>query len=81
VAVVRRARRAVRVGVVTSRRWHRRAGGAYVNSNAPVPEGTIVVERGVSAQEFAPKLNRSAADVIRFLPPQRRDGHGDDDPH
>jgi translation initiation factor IF-2 len=32
-----------------------------------VPEGTIVVERGVSAQEFAPKLNRSAADVIRFL--------------
>jgi translation initiation factor IF-2 len=42
-------------------------GGAYVNSNAPVPEGTIVVERGVSAQEFAPKLNRSPADVIRFL--------------
>jgi len=26
-----------------------------------------VVERGVSAQEFAPKLNRTAADVIRFL--------------
>jgi translation initiation factor IF-2 len=42
-------------------------GGNYVASNAPVPEGTIVVERGVSAQEFAPKLNRSAADVIRFL--------------
>ncbi len=42
-------------------------GGTYVASNAPVPEGTIVVERGVSAQEFAPKLNRSAADVIRFL--------------
>jgi translation initiation factor IF-2 len=39
----------------------------YTNSNAPVPEGTIVIERGVSAQEFAPKLNRSAADVIRFL--------------
>jgi translation initiation factor IF-2 len=32
-----------------------------------VPEGTIIVERGVSAQEFAPKLNRTAADVIRFL--------------
>ncbi len=32
-----------------------------------MPEGTIVIERGVSAQEFAPKLNRSAADVIRFL--------------
>jgi translation initiation factor IF-2 len=32
-----------------------------------VPEGTVVVERGVSALEFAPKLNRTAADVIRFL--------------
>jgi translation initiation factor IF-2 len=32
-----------------------------------VPEGTIVVERGSSAQEFAPKLNRTAADVVRFL--------------
>ena len=42
-------------------------GGTYIPSGAMVPEGTIVVERGVSAQEFAPKLNRSAADVIRFL--------------
>jgi translation initiation factor IF-2 len=42
-------------------------GGVYVNSNAPVPEGTIVIERGASAQEFAPKLNRSSSDVIRFL--------------
>ena len=33
----------------------------------PVPEGTVVVERGVSAQEFGPKLNRTSADVIRFL--------------
>jgi translation initiation factor IF-2 len=32
-----------------------------------VPEGTIVVERGVSAQEFGPKLNRTAGDVIKFL--------------
>jgi translation initiation factor IF-2 len=42
-------------------------GGNYIASNAPVPEGTVVVERGVSAQEFAPKLNRSPSDVIRFL--------------
>ena len=42
-------------------------GGTYIPSGASVPEGTIVVERGVSAQEFAPKLNRSPADVIRFL--------------
>ncbi|MEY2754651.1 MAG: translation initiation factor [Actinomycetota bacterium] len=39
----------------------------YTPNSAPVPEGTIIVERGVSAQEFAPKLNRTAADVIRFL--------------
>jgi len=40
---------------------------SYSNSNAPVPEGTIVIERGWSAQEFAPKLNRTAADVVRYL--------------
>ena len=39
----------------------------YTNSNAPVPEGTIIIERGSSAQEFAPKLNRTPADVVRFL--------------
>jgi translation initiation factor IF-2 len=32
-----------------------------------VPEGTVVIERGVSAQEFGPKLNRTSADVVRFL--------------
>ncbi|MGA0863637.1 MAG: translation initiation factor IF-2, partial [Ilumatobacteraceae bacterium] len=39
----------------------------YTASDAPVPEGTIIIERGSSAQEFAPKLNRTAADVVRFL--------------
>jgi translation initiation factor IF-2 len=39
----------------------------YTSKDAPVPEGTIVVERGVSAQEFGPKLNRTAADVVKFL--------------
>jgi len=39
----------------------------YQPSDAPVPEGTIVIERGVSAQEYAPKLNRTAADIIRFM--------------
>ncbi len=39
----------------------------YTNSNAPVPEGTVIIERGSSAQDFAPKLNRTAADVVRFL--------------
>jgi translation initiation factor IF-2 len=39
----------------------------YEPSNAPVPEGEIIIERGSSAQEIGPKLNRSAADVVRFL--------------
>jgi translation initiation factor IF-2 len=40
---------------------------SYSDDAAPVPEGTIVIERGVSSQEFAPRLNRTAADVVRFL--------------
>ncbi len=39
----------------------------YTSSDAAVPTGTVVIERGVSAQEFAPKLNRTSADVVRFL--------------
>ncbi|HET9078818.1 MAG TPA: translation initiation factor IF-2 [Acidimicrobiales bacterium] len=39
----------------------------YTPSNAPVPEGEIIVERGSTAQELGPKLNRSGADVVRFL--------------
>ena len=42
-------------------------GTNYTRDDAPVPEGTIVIERGVSAQEFAPKVNRTAADLVRFL--------------
>ncbi|HET8930163.1 MAG TPA: translation initiation factor IF-2 [Acidimicrobiales bacterium] len=40
---------------------------SYTPDDAPVPEGQIVIERASSAQELAPKLNRTAADVIRFL--------------
>jgi len=40
---------------------------SYSESDAPVPEGIVVIERGVSSQEFAPRLNRTAADVVRFL--------------
>ena len=39
----------------------------YTPQNAPVPEGEVVVERASSAQEMSAKLNRTAADVIRFL--------------
>jgi translation initiation factor IF-2 len=39
----------------------------YTPSDAPVPEGEVIIERGSTAQELGPKLNRSAADVVRFL--------------
>ncbi|HLI16097.1 MAG TPA: translation initiation factor IF-2 [Acidimicrobiales bacterium] len=39
----------------------------YTPSNAPVPEGEVIIERGCTPQELGPKLNRSAGDVIRFL--------------
>jgi translation initiation factor IF-2 len=40
---------------------------AYSPSTAPVPEGEIIVERGSTARDLGPKLNRSAGDIIRFL--------------
>ncbi|HXQ18030.1 MAG TPA: translation initiation factor IF-2 [Acidimicrobiales bacterium] len=39
----------------------------YMPSTAPVPEGEVIVERGSTARDLGPKLNRSAGDVIRFL--------------
>nr|MBA3268617.1 translation initiation factor IF-2 [Acidimicrobiia bacterium] len=39
----------------------------YSRSDAPVPEGEVVIERGASAQDLGPKLNRTAADVVRYL--------------
>jgi len=32
-----------------------------------VPEGEVIIERGSTAKEVAAKVNRSAADVVRFL--------------
>jgi translation initiation factor IF-2 len=39
----------------------------YTPSDAAVPEGEVIIERGSTAQDVGPKLNRSAADVVRFL--------------
>jgi translation initiation factor IF-2 len=39
----------------------------YTPKEAPVPEGVLVVERASTPQELGPKLNRTAADVVRFL--------------
>ncbi|MEI6710651.1 MAG: translation initiation factor IF-2, partial [Actinomycetota bacterium] len=39
----------------------------WLPSSAPVPEGEIIIERGSTAKDVGPKLNRSAADIMRFL--------------
>jgi translation initiation factor IF-2 len=36
-------------------------------SNLPVPDGEVIIERGSTAKDVGPKLNRSAADIMRFL--------------
>ncbi len=40
---------------------------SYTQGDAPVPEGVVVIERASSAQDLGPKLNRTVADVVRFL--------------
>jgi translation initiation factor IF-2 len=39
----------------------------YTPAETPVPEGEVVLERASTPQELGPKLNRTAADVVRFL--------------
>jgi translation initiation factor IF-2 len=39
----------------------------YTPTDAPVPEGEVVIERSSTPQELGPRLNRTAADVVRFL--------------
>ena len=40
---------------------------SYTPKDAPVPQGEIVVERACTPQELGPKLNRTSADVVRYL--------------
>ena len=40
---------------------------AYTPDDAAVPDGEVVLERSCTAQDLGPKLNRTAADVVRFL--------------
>ena len=40
---------------------------SYTPLDAPVPEGEVVVERASTSFDLGPKLNRTAADVVRFL--------------
>jgi translation initiation factor IF-2 len=39
----------------------------YTPATAAVPEGVVIVERASTPQDLGPKLNRTAADVVRFL--------------
>jgi len=39
----------------------------YTPKDAAVPEGEVVLERASTPQELGPRLNRTAADVVRFL--------------
>jgi translation initiation factor IF-2 len=39
----------------------------YTPTDAEVPEGEVVIERGATPQDVGPRLNRTAADVVRFL--------------
>jgi translation initiation factor IF-2 len=39
----------------------------YTPHDAAIPEGVIVIERASTPQELGAKLNRTAADVVRFL--------------
>jgi translation initiation factor IF-2 len=39
----------------------------YTPAETPVPEGEVVIERASTPQELGRKLNRTAADVVRFL--------------
>jgi translation initiation factor IF-2 len=40
---------------------------SYTPDDSPIPEGVVVVERASTPQELGPRLNRTAADVVRFL--------------
>jgi len=40
---------------------------SYTPEDTAVPEGVVVIERASTPQVLGPKLNRTAADVVRFL--------------
>ncbi len=40
---------------------------SYSSDDAPVPVGTIVIERSITPLDLGPKFNRTAADVVRFM--------------
>ena len=77
-SVARRVVPAV-VVVVATRTICSRSSPRTRRPTRPSPTGVVVIERGVSAQEFAPKLNRTSGRRRPLPAEQRRDGHGDHD--
>lgn len=39
----------------------------FTPADTPVPEGEVVVTRGITVQDFAPKLNRTTADIVKMM--------------
>ena len=40
---------------------------SYSSDDAPVPEGTVVIERSITPLDLGPKFNRTVADVVKFM--------------
>ena len=40
---------------------------SYSSQDAPVPEGTLVIERSITPLDLGPKFNRTVADVVKFM--------------
>ena len=40
---------------------------SYSSQDAPVPDGTVVIERAITPLDLGPKFNRTVADVVKFM--------------
>ena len=40
---------------------------SYSSEDAPVPVGTVVIERSITPLDLGPKFNRTVADVVKFM--------------
>ena len=40
---------------------------SYSSEDAPVPDGTVVIERSITPLDLGPKFNRTVADVVKFM--------------
>jgi len=40
---------------------------SYSSEDAPIPTGTVVIERAITPLDLGPKFNRTVADVVKFM--------------